>query len=92
MHHCEMMRNSIENWVRIISTLKAAGMSQRRIGAAIGVDQATVSRIARGEAGDISFGPASRLLELAGGSIQWPEAAHGPSGATSDSSEASHVN
>lgn len=69
-------------------------MSQRRIGAAMGVDQATVSRIASGAATDISLEPAAKLLALAGGSIQWPEAANAPNDAPAETvklGEASHV-
>lgn len=69
------MQTCIVSWSQVVQRLLAGGQSQRQIAAAIGVDQATVSRIASGQLADVRFDVGVKLLRLAGGDLQLTEPA-----------------
>lgn len=66
------MQACIVQWPELVQRLVDGGRSQRQIAAAIGVDQATVSRIASGQLADVRFDVGIRLLQLAGGNVRLP--------------------
>lgn len=52
------------NWINIIKDLIEAGMTQKEIGVAISVSQATVSDLYRGNSKTIHYEAGSKLLAL----------------------------
>lgn len=59
-------------WPVLLQLLQAEGHSQRRIAKQVGVDQATISRVASGATKSLSFEAGERLLRMAGGQVVWP--------------------
>jgi len=62
----------VGNWSQLVRQLMSGGHTQAQIAAALGVDQATVSRIANGQIAGVRFEVGAKLIELAGGSVTWP--------------------
>lgn len=67
------MQACIPRWPRLVAHLASTGKTQGQIGAVLGVDQATVSRIASGQIVDVRFDVGVALIEMAGGRVIWPE-------------------
>ena len=54
------------DWRELIGALKAAGFTQAQIGEAVGLTQASVSALYRGETADTCYSVGQRLVELHG--------------------------
>ena len=67
------MQACMPRWPRLLAHLAATGKTQVQIGAVLGIDQATVSRIASGQIADVRFDVGAALIEMAGGRVIWPE-------------------
>lgn len=70
------MMHEYIGWAALLRLLKAEGHSQRWIAEQVGVDQATISRLASGATKSLSFEAGERLLRLAGGMVAWPSRTH----------------
>lgn len=68
------MKACIVQWPQLVRQLLDGGRSQRDLAEAIGVDQATICRLANGQLADVRFEVGAKLLRLAGGHVLVPEA------------------